>query len=216
MPYSHSWQIDAIVNVIRAFAPKSLLDVGTGRGMYGFLARHYLEAQSEWEGVASGRPRIDGIEGYSKYVDSPMRTVYDDITVADISSTLPQIADCAYEMVLLVDVLEHFDRSLGEQVLQHCRRISELVLVSTPNGFSLQEGGDNPYQTHRSYWSRGDLTQAGAHTVVRNDYSHIALIPGGPKGRMFCSRWQCAERRRRAHVWKLRLLTATGLRRPPA
>ena len=43
MPFSHSGQLTAIVQEIERIAPASMLDVGTGMGQYGFLARMNLE-----------------------------------------------------------------------------------------------------------------------------------------------------------------------------
>lgn len=61
--------------------PKSVLDIGIGFGKYGFLSREYTDIYRgnyfEW------KTRIDGIEGFKKYVTKLQRIIYDNIYIGN-------------------------------------------------------------------------------------------------------------------------------------
>ena len=124
MPFSQSSQVSTIMGFIERINPASLLDVGVGVGMgqYGFLARNNLELinlfcidgkqgiqrpKSEW------RVRIDGIEGFSAYLTPVHEYTYNHMMIGDALDLLPKIADGTYEVVLAVDILEHFAKPDG-------------------------------------------------------------------------------------------------------
>jgi len=44
-----------------------------------------------------------------------------------------------YDLVLLIDVLEHFDRLQGKELLEQCVRLGRNVLVSTPKRVETQD-----------------------------------------------------------------------------
>ncbi len=73
------------------------------------------------------------------------------------------LADHGAEAVLLLDVIEHMERDIGEQVLAMARRAAtRQVVVYTPNGFLFQDGdpwgyGGHEWQRHRSGWVPGDF-----------------------------------------------------------
>src|SRR5512143_3083288 len=75
--------------------PKTILDVGVGAGTYGVLLREYLPR---------GR-KIDGVEIWPKYLTWQWGA-YDHIYVGDVRDLdLP-----GYDLILLIDILEHFER----------------------------------------------------------------------------------------------------------
>ncbi len=183
MPFSQSSQITSIVRYIEKINPASLLDVGTGMGQYGFLSRINLENVNLFkieDGRGFQRPkrewrvRIDGIEGFREYITPVHEWCYDDIMIGDARRLLPSIPDDTYEMVIAVDILEHFTKQDGFEFLNQIRRIaSRSVLVSTPKSFVAQEVEANPYENHRSVWGLDELQRYGFDTVIDNDESWI-------------------------------------------
>ena len=175
MPFSQSSQVSTIMGFIERINPASLLDVGVGVGMgqYGFLARNNLELinlfcidgkqgiqrpKSEW------RVRIDGIEGFSAYLTPVHEYTYNHMMIGDALDLLPKIADGTYEVVLAVDILEHFAKPDGTRFLTELKRVAkQAVLVSTPKEFHSQEIEANPYENHRSHWIDTEL--------MREDYN---------------------------------------------
>lgn len=185
MPFSHSSQISTIVGFAEALKPASVLDVGTGMGQYGFLLRNSLEFLNLFEiDGHEGRQRdrsqwritIDGIEGFAGYLTPVHHYAYSRMLIGDALALLPGIADGAYELVIAIDILEHFDTAQGLDFLAHCRRIARrAALVSTPKEFHAQEVEANPLENHRSVWSQAQLATAGYAQVLPNADSWVAV-----------------------------------------
>lgn len=184
MPFSQSSQISAIVGCVEALWPQSVLDVGVGMGQYGFLLRTNLEHLNLFE--VNGRDarqtprerwrvRIDGIEGYGGYLTPVHQWAYNEVHVGNALERLPTIADGAYDLVMAIDILEHFDKADGLRFLQQCRRIARrMALVSTPKDFIEQHVEANPLEDHRSVWSQEELASQGYGRVLPNAESWIA------------------------------------------
>jgi hypothetical protein len=185
VPFSHSSQLSAIVGFIEHLQPASILDVGVGMGQYGFLARNSLEnvhlfhidgdrahlrPKSEW------RVRIDGIEAFPGYLTPVHDYAYNKITIGDALKELPAIPDRAYDLVLGIDILEHFTDEDGRAFLAELKRIARrAALISTPKDFHEQEVEANPYENHRSHWTEDALIREGYSEVLENPVSWIAV-----------------------------------------
>lgn len=188
MPFSQSAQLSAIVGFAEALRPQSVLDVGVGMGQYGFLLRNFLESEHLFEvdgKSARQRPReqwrvrIDGIEGYAGYLTPVHAWAYQDVRIGDALALLPTIADASYELVIAIDILEHFDTRDGLRLLAECRRVARrAALVSTPKVFHAQQVEANPLEDHRSLWTAAQLAAAGFTHVLADDVSWIAVWSG--------------------------------------
>lgn len=184
MPFSHSSQISAIMGFIEETNPLSVLDVGAGMGQYGFLTRTNLEnvnlfdingAKAKQKPKENWRVRIDGIEGCDIYVTPVHDYCYDNLMLGDALKLLPGLDDDSYELVLAIDILEHFDKPEGAVFLSELKRIaSRAVLISTPKDFIEQVVEANPYEDHRSVWSSEELCAYGYPDIIDNDISWIA------------------------------------------
>ena len=184
MPFSQSSQLSTIIGWIETLAPRSVLDVGAGMGQYGFLMRNNLEGvnlfrvegdrgwlrpKSEWQIL------IDGIEGYAGYLTPVHDWAYNHVMVGDALTLLGAIESGRYELAIAIDILEHFDREQGLRLLAELRRVaSRAALVSTPKVFQAQQVPANPYENHRSQWTRADLALSGFAEVLPNAESWVA------------------------------------------
>lgn len=185
MPFSQSAQISTIVGCAEALQPQSVLDVGTGMGQYGFLLRNNLEGEHlfEVDGTRGWqrpreqwRVRIDGIEGFAGYLTPVHAWAYQEVRIGDALELLPQVADASYDLVLAIDILEHFETADGLRLLAECRRVARrLALISTPKTFHAQLVPANPFENHRSVWSAEQLADAGYRKLLPDGESWIAL-----------------------------------------
>ncbi len=168
MPSSHHYQLNEIVGLIRMTDPGKLLDIGTGFGKFGFLAREYLELWDGREKYVDWERQIDGIEAFEPYLTPVHDYIYSTVYKGDALQILGSLTE-HYDLVLMIDILEHFSREDGKKVLDHCRRISRNILVSVPISMAKQqEMFGNPYETHRYQWTRRDL----------RDYPDKFFVPG--------------------------------------
>jgi 2-polyprenyl-3-methyl-5-hydroxy-6-metoxy-1,4-benzoquinol methylase len=185
VPFSYSSQLSTIVGYADQFKPASVLDVGAGMGVYGFLLRNFLENVNLFEVQGDKgwqRPReqwkvrIDGIEGFEGYRTPVHDYAYNRLIVGDALEVLTTLPSKSYELVMAIDILEHFDKPLANDFIDECCRVcSGALLVSTPKVFMHQEVAANPYENHRSHWSRDELSSMGFTTFLEDPLSWIAV-----------------------------------------
>lgn len=147
--------------------PRTVLDVGPGYGKYGFLLREYLGPVLH---------RLDAIEAWPQGMFGMAPLLYDSV----IHAAYPDGIDRTYDLILMIDVLEHYEEPVAPLV--RAMRGARSVVLSTPHAFAEQGAvNGNPYETHRSTVGRSTLLRAGAERVT--EYHHprqfIAAIHGG-------------------------------------
>jgi SAM-dependent methyltransferase len=153
VPSSDFEQIETIVRILQAADPQSVLDIGVGFGKYGFLMREYLEVWSGTGEYGQWQRRLEGVEAFEKYVTPLHRYIYDRLHIGNALDVLPRLSG-SFDLVLLIDVIEHFSYADGERLLAECERVGRTVLIASPRLFFEQEAVfDNPYEQHRSHWS---------------------------------------------------------------
>lgn len=140
-------------------ATVKVLDLGCGFGIYGSALRQWRNAGVTREAT------IVGVEGWVAY-KNPNWWHYNAIhhcTIDEYFSTRNK--GDTYDVILLNDVLEHFDKPAGEELLDKCKGILRSpgrFYVTTP-GFWVPQGDvyGNTLERHRSLWTDSDLTARG-------------------------------------------------------
>lgn len=163
------------MEMIISLNPKSVLDIGSGFGKFGVLCREYLEL---WDGRQKYefKRRIDCVEVFQQYISPLHQYIYNKIYNNDILD-IAQELDIKYDLVLLIDVLEHFEKDDGSRLLRTLLKNNECILVSTPKNPSPQKDAfGNIYETHKSAWSPSELSSFGNIAFVRDDISWISVI----------------------------------------
>ncbi|ANF98482.1 glycosyltransferase [Paenibacillus bovis] len=157
MPTSWYQTIPNILNHIIMENPASILDIGIGFGKYGFLSREMLELPYERYQKEQWTVRIDGVEAFESYKNPIHEFVYNDIYYGDILETIDQLP--SYDVILLIDVLEHFTKEDGKRLLEKLvKHTNKALIVSTPIFPAEQEEYlGNKYEEHKSRWSITDL-----------------------------------------------------------
>lgn len=148
MPVSDVANITPIMTEVARLRPRTVLDLGVGFGKYGVLCREVLDATygrwrpMEWEA------RIDGVEGFKAYAN-PCYGQYNSVGFEDFSKNLDKYT--GYDLVLMLDSLEHLDATTGGIVLQTLVQNNKNVIVSVPLGVCPQEDVfGNAFETHRT------------------------------------------------------------------
>ena len=172
MPSSHPSNIAEIITIAAGLQPASILDIGVGTGKYGMLFRDYVDGH--WAGNAFHDPatwkmKMVGIEIFPAYITPVHKYLYDDIWIGDAAEILhTQTPQFCFDLVFLGDVIEHFTKEKGTQLIQDIRDkwLSKTgkILLSTPN-FATQI--DNPHlaifgnanEIHRSRWHAEDFAK---------------------------------------------------------
>lgn len=167
MPTSFVEQIELITQIIVRENPSSLLDIGAGYGKYGLLAREYAD-KYPWS------MRIDAVEPFS-YLDWIGNKVYDNVYRKDFLDI--DFID-HYDLTLMIDVLEHFEKKDGWKALDKALALSKKgVLISTPVEPAVQgaEYG-NPWEVHKSKWTVADIISRYNFESYPNGISVMGII----------------------------------------
>lgn len=160
MPTSAAALDSEVISWLFDLQPESVLDLGMGFGKWGFLCRYVLDAlPGRWH-RQSWQVRLDGVEGYSPYVQGHQRQLYDRIYEEDIAAVLGRLDATEYALVILGDVLEHFERERAWWVLHRCLDVAQrALLVKIPLGPGWGRAGteDNDLEAHLSEWEEADF-----------------------------------------------------------
>jgi len=175
MPSSHHLQLNELVDTILKLNPKSVLDIGVGFGKYGVLIREYLDPDIG-QGDQSRQIRIDGIEIFPPYITPLHSYIYDHIYMGNALEILPSLSN-TYDLILLIDVLEHFDSQQGAQLITHSLDKCKIIIISTPHNPGHQtEVYGNTAERHIKRWTIRDLRNFGKVQVVPNLFSLICIL----------------------------------------
>lgn len=182
MPTSYHGQISTILDFIIEEKPKSILDIGVGFGKYGILCRDALDIpferykKDDWETI------IDGIEGYISYRNPIHDYVYNEVYYGLIEDIIDNIHK-HYDIALMIDVLEHFDKEIGEKTINKILKKCKALIISVPAIPAEQNYLDNELEIHKSVWTASDFkiydikkVEIIPMTVVNS--SIIALLKG--------------------------------------
>jgi len=176
MPTSYLHQLNEIVELIVLIAPQNILDVGIGFGKYGVLAREYLEFRDGREKYDDWQRQIDGIEIFPRYITPLHEFIYNHIYIGDAQTIIPTL-EKRYDLILFIDVIEHFTLEDGYKLLQTCQRAARNLIVSTPVEFIPQKVAfENPYETHHSHWPASQFKSFQPNVFIPNAYSTICVI----------------------------------------
>jgi hypothetical protein len=156
-----NWQnISYNINLVRKLNPQSILDVGVGFGRWGILFREFLEIwenskyNGEWKRV------IDGVEIFPGYIKDYHKYFYSNIYTEDALEYLKQ-TDKRYDLINFGDVIEHFEKDKGRELIKIALDKGKSVLITIPIGRHWEQKGtvENPHEEHKSVWYNNDFTK---------------------------------------------------------
>lgn len=158
MPVSTSVHISHCLQYICNLQPQSVLDVGCGFGIWGFLCREYLDVMAGRVWPAQWQVRIDGIELFEPYIMDHQRFLYSSVRVGDAREAVRDMGP--YDLVIAGDIVEHLEKEDGEEFLETLYgRANRALLVNIPlaEGWEHPEAYGNPGELHRSIWYPEDF-----------------------------------------------------------
>ncbi len=183
MPIGSYALVPHVAHALVRHQPHRVLDLGIGFGLYGAVVRQWLD-----QGVRPWRTNLTGVEAFASY-RNPTWDLYNLIVINPIQEFL--VRDHAlFDFILLLDVVEHFERPEAIWVLDRCKRLLSprgCMMVGTPAIFMEQGAvGGNEFERHRSLWTVSDFIERGYRIEKNGDpdaFGHqmilAAFVPGG-------------------------------------
>lgn len=151
MPVGSIATFPRVILCVLATNPKSILDLGIGYGANAAGIRNWYSLDVE----------IMGVEGFEQY-ETGMWNLYNDIVIDDIEHYL-RTCNRKFDMVLMTDVLEHFDKEKGKEILKLIESVTlKAAVVTTPAVWFDQEAvNGNELERHHCLWTVEDFQEAG-------------------------------------------------------
>ncbi len=157
--------------------PRSILDLGIGNGKYGALLREYLDLNFGRKRPEDWSVKIHGFEAWQPYYN-PMWQLYDGVFIEDFTSISTRDRMAGYDLVLMIDTLEHVDESVALSLLDELRTKNKWVIVACPDGNYAQGAMmGNKYEEHRSVWTMDRLVSVGGNPLFRG-FCAVTLFRG--------------------------------------
>lgn len=176
MPTSHPFQLNEIASLTTFIKPERVLEIGIGFGKYGLIIREYLEIWGDGGEYQEWLRQIDGIEIFENYILDHHRKIYDNVYLGNALDILHDLQ--SYDLIILIDVLEHLNEEDAKLLLSMCLAKSKYIIISTPKDIGTQGVGyENIYETHLSQWTKRSLNRALNNQVlfIRNPHSYLCL-----------------------------------------
>lgn len=173
MPTSDASQISIIVEAIVEVRPTTVLDVGPGYGKYGMLIREYL---------GPILTRVDAAEPWPQGMMPALAAMYDTIIPEAFPGRFGSAGWNTYDLIVMVDVLEHYTEPDGHDALRAARELAPVVIVATPRRVQAQgRVNGNPWEEHKSQWSAQHLGFHGLAEVYPHPTQLIARLERIPR-----------------------------------
>ena len=130
---------------------KTMLDVGCGRGTYGFLTRTTRDCR---------QAKLIGIEPNETYLKFCRKHKIYDRLIKHHIPTIP-LKDKSVDFLLCSEVIEHLEKKDGEKFLDEMDRVCEgRIVITTPNIYFHTIPGEHE-DDHHSLWSVSDFRERG-------------------------------------------------------
>jgi 2-polyprenyl-3-methyl-5-hydroxy-6-metoxy-1,4-benzoquinol methylase len=154
--------------------PQSILDIGAGFGKYGVLCREYLEYWGT-DAALNWKRKIDAVEVFPAYITPLHRYIYNNIYQQNVLDIIHRLKD--YDLVLFIDVLEHFTKIDGEYLIKMLVLNNKSLLISTPKQWNKQDDVfGNEYERHKTLWTEDEFRVFGTTGFIEDDRSIICHI----------------------------------------
>lgn len=156
--------------------PKSIIELGSGWGAYALLCRQLLDIEPGRLDRKDWQTQIVGVEGFIQYRNPVHDYAYTEMRYEDFTKH----SYAGYDLALMVDSLEHVEKSVGHKLLDDLLTLNKHVIVSCPYGQNYLPQGDvhgNPFERHRAHWLPEDFEVRGGR-ILSTDICVVASIRG--------------------------------------
>ena len=172
---SFSSNIPVILDIIAKVNPKSVLDIGSGFGKFGLLTRELLlsiKAEKTGEIYPKDDLEIDSVEEADYFLEKQAhKDIYNDVYPVNVLNLKGEFFN-TYDLVLLIDVVEHWDK---QKAIDWLNSINANILISTPKRVSYYKLKYYGSRKHECQFTAQEFKDMGMVDNHSNDRSFIYL-----------------------------------------
>jgi hypothetical protein len=182
MPTSDYHSIPAVLDHICEMnpMPQAVLEIGVGFGKWGVLLREVLDARYGRVASYKWEAKIHGVEVFHLY-ENPCWRAYTHVQLVNVldHKAVPYGWPSGFDLILMMDVLEHFEAVAGSKFLDDLVATNKQVIVSVPNGPMPQgEVFGNPHEAHLTTFHGPEFDKYN-HKVLHLGLCRVVSIKGG-------------------------------------
>lgn len=176
-------QIHGIVHLITKLKPKSVLDIGKGFGNYGFLIHEYVEIdnRNKINPLLSLKDQstvtIDAVEIHPDLMMPHLSHIYRNVFFGDVTKMYPTLN--GYDLILMVDIIEHINKEEGIKLLRHFLNENANIIIATPRKFFQQKLYQSEFEHHLSHWKKSDFSKLANVQYQYFDAGAVFLLSKG-------------------------------------
>jgi len=181
MPLSSAANLTPILMHILHFNPRPqrILDLGC---LYGAALRQYMDVGEGRLGPFDWTIELVGVEGFIDY-SNPAWRLYNEVYWKNFLHATHWDSFVDFDLVLLLDTLEHTDKKSGTELMEHLLAKNNRVIVSVPQKVLPQQAvNGNVLEIHQSEWSELELTCMRPAQVIHRGVCLIVDIKGDYSG----------------------------------
>jgi len=162
-----------------------ILDIGAGFGKWGFLIRDSFDVMTFQKfNKEDWKIDITAIEPFPNCITPLQENIYNRIIKKEFFDCIDDLGQ--FDLVIFGDVIEHFEKEKGYEVLNKIFEHTNNIIVSTPNGFMPQGAwAENELEIHKSGWTIEDFNKYNVkeHKIVEDTMFKdiIAKFPNVPE-----------------------------------
>lgn len=162
-----SWSTfdDLTLHLLQGINPQRILDIGAGEGKYGRLIR--ASGQRDWH--------LTAVEFEVGRRDELAAIGYDEVRSISAMDLMRHPSE-EFDVVILGDVIEHFRKSEGQDLLEYLNYRSAYLLVITPENMPMSS--PHFYEGHNSMWRPDAMRWHDLWAHCRNGQMHFYLLRG--------------------------------------
>jgi len=136
-----------VLEEIPELCGRKLLDIGCGRGSWGFLM---LVERGGSKGFMVG---LDIQKKHLQFCKN--HHVYDEVILGD-AAHLP-FRESSFDFVLASEVIEHLPKNLGFKLIKEAERVGRKIVITTPQGYQPRSQEIKGPNSHKSQWTSSDF-----------------------------------------------------------
>jgi aryl carrier-like protein len=156
---------DLCAFMLQHIKPKRVLDIGPGEGKYGRMVRSCDMPQ----------PHLTAVEYEPLRRDELLTLGYDEVRTMSALDLMKKPAE-EFDFVILGDVIEHFRKSEGQDLLEYLNYRCKYMLIVTPECMPMSS--PDFYEGHNSLWRPESMMWHDLWAHCRNASMHLYLLRG--------------------------------------